>query len=121
MRGLLPGSREKSEGYGRHCMVVVLAVWAVLAQAFIPAFHRHDGPVTGWHQQSGSDQPDQDGGDDCPICQAAQAIGATILSAPPSPPILVPVVLRAGIPEPPGYMDRRETFRPRQRAPPSLI
>ena len=107
-------------------MAALFAVWAVLAQAFIPASHHHDGPVGGWHQQGGPDrpnqgQPDQDGDDDCPICQAAHAIGTAVLPGAPSHPILVAAVFRTVIPDLPGPIDRRKTDRPRQRAPPSLI
>ena len=102
-------------------MAALFAVWAVLAQAFIPAFHHHDGPIGGWHQQGGSDQPDQDDDDDCPICQAVHAIGTAVLPGAPSHHILVAVVLRTGVPDAPGPVDRRKTDRPRQRAPPSLI
>ena len=102
-------------------MAALFAVWTVLAQAFIPAFHHHDGPVGGWYQQGGSNQPDQDDDDDCPICQAAHAIGAAVLPGAPSHHVLVAAVFRTVIPDLPGSIDRRKTDRPRQRAPPSLI
>jgi hypothetical protein len=102
-------------------MAAFLAVWAILAQAFIPAVHHHDGMIGGWHQQGGSNQPDQDDNDDCPICQAAHAIGTAVLLGAPSSPILVAMVFRTVLPDLPGHIDRRKTDRPRQRAPPPLI
>ena len=102
-------------------LAIAFAIRAVLGQAFIPAYHPHGGAIDGGYRQDGSNQPDQDGDDDCPICQAAHAIGAAILPAPASHPVLAAVVLRTSIPEPPGHIDRRKADRPRQRAPPSLI
>ena len=102
-------------------MAALFAVWAVLVQALIPAFHHHDGVIGGRHEQGGSDQPDQDDDDDCPICQVAHAIGTAVLPGAPSHPILVAAVFRSVLPDLPGPVDRRKTDRPRQRAPPSLI
>ena len=121
MRGLLPTPAHRIRSHRRHLMAAFLAVWAVLAQAFIPVFHHHDGPITGWHQQRGSDQPDQNDDDDCPICQAAHAIGTAVLPGAPSHHVLVAVVFRSVLPNLPNLIDRRKTDRPRQRAPPSLI
>ena len=102
-------------------MLVVLAVWALLGQAFIPAFHHHDGPVGGWHGKAGPGQSDQDDEDDCPVCQAAHAIGSAVLPGEPSSHLPVPVALPPPAPESPAFGGRRRTGRPRQRAPPPVI
>lgn len=121
MRGLLSPPADRIRTRQRRLLAIAFAVWAVLSQAFIPAFHHHDGVIGGWHQQNGSNQPDQDGDDDCPICQVAHAIGAAVLPVPPSHYILEPVILGMGVPDLPGHIDQHKNDRPRQRAPPPLI
>ncbi|WP_141400559.1 hypothetical protein [Magnetospirillum sp. 15-1] len=108
-------------GNRRHLAAVLLAVWAMLGQTLIPAFHHHDGGLAGWHQAGGSDLPGQDGDDDCPICQAAHTIGTAALPGGLALHELMPAALPWPMSGQTGHPGRHRNDRPRQRAPPSPI